>query len=63
MCFLFSGAHAIEQTDIQKQTDLEKQIARLGHELTPMGANPKSNADGSIPAFTGTILAASASVQ
>lgn len=32
------------------------QAAKLGTELTPMGANPKANADGSIPAWTGNIL-------
>lgn len=63
LSILISMAHAVEQTDLDKKNDLEKQIARLGHELTPMGANPKSNADGSIPPFTGTILGAPASVH
>jgi hypothetical protein len=31
------------------------QAAKLGTELTPMGADPKANADGSIPAWTGSI--------
>ncbi|CAA0111332.1 putative protein [BD1-7 clade bacterium] len=30
--------------------------AKLGTELTPMGANPKANADGSIPAWGGTTV-------
>ncbi len=36
----------------------EKQalIARLGHELTPMGANPAGNADGSIPPYSGKVV-------
>jgi hypothetical protein len=55
--FFFFSAHAVEPTDI------DKQIARLGRELTPMGANPKGNANGSIPPFTGTILGAPASVR
>lgn len=29
--------------------------AKLGNELTPMGANPAANADGSIPAWGGTV--------
>lgn len=32
------------------------QAAKLGNELTPMGADPKANADGTIPAWTGSIL-------
>lgn len=32
------------------------QAAKLGTELTPMGADPKANADGSIPAWKGSIL-------
>jgi len=34
------------------------QIARLGHDLTPMGAEKAGNADGSIPAWTGGLTAA-----
>lgn len=30
--------------------------AKLGNELTPMGANPKANADGTIPAWQGNVL-------
>lgn len=30
-----------------------EQVAKLGSELTPVGANPEANADGSIPAWTG----------
>jgi len=30
-----------------------EQAAKLGHELTPMGAEQKANSDGSIPAWTG----------
>jgi hypothetical protein len=32
------------------------EAAKLGTELTPLGANPKANADGTIPAWTGSIL-------
>lgn len=31
----------------------EAEAAKLGKELTPVGADPKANADGSIPAYTG----------
>lgn len=31
----------------------EAEAAKLGTELTPIGADPKANADGSIPAYTG----------
>ncbi len=33
-----------------------EEAARLGSELTPVGANPAGNADGSIPAYTGSML-------
>ncbi|HNE26628.1 MAG TPA: DUF1329 domain-containing protein, partial [Pseudomonadales bacterium] len=36
---------------------------RLGTELTPMGANPKGNAAGTIPAYTGTVLGAPKNVD
>ncbi|MDX1755228.1 MAG: DUF1329 domain-containing protein [Marinobacter sp.] len=31
----------------------EEQVAKLGAELTPVGANPNANEDGTIPAWTG----------
>ncbi len=34
------------------------QVAQLGRELTPMGANPQGNADGSIPPYSGKYLGA-----
>ena len=34
----------------------EEEAARLGKELTPVGADPAANADGSIPAWTGTLF-------
>ena len=36
----------------------EAQIARLGQDLTPMGAEQAGNADGSIPAWTGGLTSA-----
>tara|TARA_R110000868_G_scaffold4303_3_gene27372 strand:+ start:18718 stop:20100 length:1383 start_codon:yes stop_codon:yes gene_type:complete len=36
----------------------EAQIARLGQDLTPMGAEKAGNADGSIPAWTGGLTSA-----
>ncbi|NBR78969.1 MAG: hypothetical protein EBT71_02840 [Alphaproteobacteria bacterium] len=38
------GAHMPAQAD---------NAARLGNDLTPVGANPKASADGTIPAWTG----------
>ena len=34
----------------------EEEAARLGTTLTDVGANPAGNADGSIPAYTGSML-------
>ncbi|MCK5881560.1 MAG: DUF1329 domain-containing protein, partial [Sinobacterium sp.] len=34
----------------------KSQNTKLGTELTPMGANPAANADGSIPAWSGKTL-------
>lgn len=39
------------------------QVAQLGRELTPMGANPQGNADGSIPPYSGQYLGAPPHVQ
>ena len=36
----------------------EEQVAKLGTELTPMGANPNANEDGTIPAWTGGLTSA-----
>ncbi|MDX1735577.1 MAG: hypothetical protein R3228_14480, partial [Halioglobus sp.] len=33
-----------------------EEAAELGKSLTPIGADPKANADGSIPAYTGSML-------
>jgi len=33
-----------------------EEAAELGKSLTPIGANPQANADGSIPAYTGSML-------
>lgn len=33
-----------------------EEAAQLGKSLTPIGANPSANADGSIPAYTGSML-------
>ncbi len=41
----------------------QQQIDQLGKSLTPMGANPKGNADNTIPPYTATILGAPAFVQ
>jgi hypothetical protein len=38
----------------------QEQVARLGNDLTPLGAEKAANADGSIPAWTGGILTAPA---
>ncbi|HQQ74642.1 MAG TPA: DUF1329 domain-containing protein, partial [Pseudomonadales bacterium] len=60
-CVLFAGVESVSAEDsasIKKQ-----QSEKLGRELTPMGANPKGNADGSIPPFTGTLLGAPAKVH
>ncbi|HSC75513.1 MAG TPA: DUF1329 domain-containing protein [Pseudomonadales bacterium] len=44
-------------TAMQAEAKVSQQEAdRLGTELTRMGANPKGNAAGTIPAFTGTTL-------
>lgn len=39
------------------------QVEKLGRELTPMGANPKGNAAGTIPPYTGKILGAPSHVD
>ena len=45
------GLAATSQAKVEKS-----EAARLGTELTPMGANPSANADGSIPAWGGTVI-------
>lgn len=60
-CVLFAGVESVSAEDlaaIKKQ-----QSEKLGRELTPMGANPHGNADGSIPPFSGTLLGAPAKVH
>ncbi len=42
-------------TQVQAKVS-QAEADRLGKDLTPMGANPQGNADGSIPAYTGTTL-------
>jgi hypothetical protein len=41
----------------------ESEAARLGGELTPIGAEPKANQDGSVPAWTGAQVKAPAGFQ
>jgi hypothetical protein len=47
---MLAAAAQVEAKVTQAEAD------KLGTELTRMGANPKGNADGTIPAFTGTTL-------
>ncbi|HQQ63196.1 MAG TPA: DUF1329 domain-containing protein [Pseudomonadales bacterium] len=47
---LLAAATQVQAKVTQAEAD------RLGKELTPMGANPKANAAGTIPAYTGTTL-------
>ena len=41
--------------NVQAKVD-KSEAAKLGSELTPMGANPAANQDGSIPAWSGSIV-------
>lgn len=41
----------------------QEEANKLGTSLTPMGANPAANADGSIPAYTGKVLGVPAGVN
>jgi hypothetical protein len=48
------GAALLGLAALQAQAKVpEAEAAKLGKELTPIGADPKANADGSIPAYTG----------
>jgi hypothetical protein len=48
------GAALFGLAALQAQAKVsEAEAAKLGTELTPIGADPKANADGSIPAWTG----------
>lgn len=65
MLLVASLAHSADNpvTAVQDGKALQQRIAQLGRELTPMGANPKGNAAGTIPPYTGTILGAPAFVH
>lgn len=54
---LATAAFQVEAKVSQAEAD------KLGTSLTKIGANPKGNADGSIPAFTGTTLGAPSHVN
>ncbi len=58
-----TGACALLLAGSALSATTPENAAKLGRELTPMGANPKGNADGSIPPYTGKILGAPAHVH
>ena len=49
VCLLLAAAHVAGKVG-------PEEAARLGRELTPVGADPSANADGSIPAYTGKLF-------
>jgi len=54
---LAGGLCAVSLLSAQAFAIIDKSMAaKLGNELTPMGADPSANADGSIPAWSGSIL-------
>lgn len=57
-CYFFAAALAFPLI-----THADERAAKLGDELTPMGANPAGNADHSIPPYTGKLLGAPANVH
>ncbi len=60
---LLAAVVAVAATPLTTLAATAADKAKLGTELTPMGANPKANADGSIPAWTGSIVGAPAGVS